>query len=302
MPVVVEIVARLGDTVIDHAHVAPGARYRLADRTFTAVPGTYQVGLVAISMERTFRVDAPVPHRAIAWRPLVYAGVSLVAHVALLLVAFLTEPYERMTAQFEPSRPRFVVRIEEQPKPAVARVEKPTPAESGEQPAAKKRQPRPQAKGYTSENVGEAMNKAIASVVASSPINEQTFEGTGPVYREDDAKGFGGHLWDIDNDPDFATIKTGDGYDTSGLADTASLYGLSPVEKTKRRFELQTALAHKSAIRGDCYPAHRIAKWIEKLDKKLFHSMYLADPVIVACLRQEVDPRVQWHGVIPSQR
>lgn len=294
MPVVVEIVARFGDTVIDHVDVGPGAHYRLADRSFIAAPGTYEVGLVAIQMTRTFRVEQPVPRRAIAWRPIVYACVSLLAHVALVVFALLSEPFERMTGRIE-SRPRYFTRIEEPPPPAatVERVNKQT-SEPGKRRT--KRQARSRATTYTAETVAAAFDKAIANVAASSRVGN--LDDVGPRYNEDDAtaKGFGGHLWDIDNDPDFATIKTGEGYDTSGLADTASLYGLSPVEKTKRRFELQTALAHKSAIRGDCFPAHRIAKWLDKLDKKLFKSMYLADPDIVACLRQEIDPRVQWRG------
>lgn len=302
MPVVVEIVARLGDTVLDHVDVAPGARYRLADRTFIAAPGSYELGLVAIQMTRTFRVEQLVPRRAIAWRPIVYGCVSLLAHVALVIIALLSEPFERMTARIE-SRPRYFTRLEEPPPPAAMaeRVDKQT-SEPGKQRT--KRQARSQATAYTAETVGAAFDKAIAHVAASSRVS--SLDVVGPLYNEDDAtaKEFGGHLWDIDNDPEFATIKTGEGYDTSGLADTAFLYdvGLTRAEKTKRKFDHQIALAHKSAIRGDCYPAHRIAKWIEKLDKKLFHSMYLADQAIVACLRQEVDPRVQWHGVIPSQR
>jgi hypothetical protein len=146
------------------------------------------------------------------------------------------------------------------------------------------------------------MDQAIARVNAPSKyIGEHGLDDVGPVYNEDDAnqKDFGNHLWDIDNDPDFATVKTPEGYDLSELAGYADLYGLKGEERTKRRFQMQIALAHKSAARGDCFPAHRIAKWLEKLDKNLFTSMYLADDVIVTCLRQEVDPRVQWHGKLP---
>lgn len=302
MPVVVEIVARLGDTVIDFAQVAPNASYRIANRTIVAKPGTYQVGLVAITMERTFRVAQPVPLARVQVRPLVYGAVSLAVHVAILLVAFLTAPFERMTARIE-LRPRLVIHIEDEPPP-IEHAAAAQPAEAspiGKRPAVKRHARR--AHEYTAETVAQAMDKAITRVTAPSQyLSEHGLDDVGPIYNEDDAnqKDFGNHLWDIDNDPDFATIKTPEGYDLSELAGYADLYALKGEAKTKRRFELQTALAHKSAIRGDCFPAHRIAKWIEKLDKKLFQSIYLADDAIVTCLRQEVDPRVQWHGKLPD--
>lgn len=303
MPVVVEIVARLGDTVIDLAHVPPGARYPFADRTFVAKPGTYQVGLVAITMERMFRVEQAVPRRRVQVRPLVYAAASLALHLAILLVAFVVEPFERMTVRFE-TRPRLVVRIEEEPPPVKHAARASAPAAAGPQfvgkrPALKRHARR--SYEYTAETVGQAMDKAIASVGTPSQAMAHAFDDAAPIYNEDDAnqKDFGNHLWDIDNDPDFATVKTPEGYDLGELAGYADLYELKGEAKTKRRFEMQVALAHKSAARGDCFPAHRIAKWLEKLDAKLFQSMYLADDAIVTCLRQEVDPRVQWHGKLP---
>jgi hypothetical protein len=306
MPVVVEIVARLGDTVIDFTHVSPGARYRIANRTFIAKPGTYQVGLVAITMERLFRVEQPVPRRRAQVRPLIYGAASLALHIAILLIAFFSEPFERMTARYE-TRPRLVVRIEAEPPPVkhAARTSAPAatgPPFVGKRPAPKRHARHTRASGeYTAETVGEAFDKAIARVGTPSQAMAHAFDDAAPVYNEDDAnqKDFGNHLWDIDNDPDFATVKTPEGYDLSELAGYADLYGLKGEEKTKRRFEMQVALAHKSAARGDCFPAHRIAKWLEKLDKNLFTSMYLADDAIVTCLRQEVDPRVQWHGKLP---
>ena len=304
MPVVVEIVARLGDTVIDFAHVPPDARYRIGDRTIIAKPGTVQVGLVAITMERIFRVEQPVPLRRVQVRPLVYGAASLALHVAILLVAFLNAPFERMTARVE-IRPRLVVRIEDEPPPVKHAARANTPAATGQQfvgkrPALKRHARR--SYEYTAETVGQAFDKAIAKVAVPSEAMAHAFDDPAPVYNEDDAnqKDFGNHLWDIDNDPDFATVKTPEGYDLGDLPDYAALYELKGEAKTKRRFEIQIALAHKSAARGDCFPAHRIAKWLEKLDKKLFASMYLADDAIVACLRQEVDPRVQWHGKLPN--
>jgi hypothetical protein len=303
MPVVVEIVARLGETVIDFAHVPPGAPYRFADRRFVAKPGTHQVGLVAITMERLLRVEQPVARRRPQGRPLVYGAASLALHLAILLVAFLSEPFERMTAHFE-TRPRLVVRIEEEPPPVKHAARTSTPAATGPQFVGKrpalKRHPR-RSHEYTAETVGQAFDKAIARVGTPSQAMAHAFDDAAAVYNEDDANqnDFGNHLWDIDNDPDYATIKTPKGYDLSELAGYADLYELEGEAKTKRRFEMQVALAHKSAARGDCFPAHRIAKWLEKLDKNLFTSMYLADDAIVTCLRQEVDPRVQWHGKLP---
>jgi hypothetical protein len=307
MPVVVEIVARLGDTVIDFTHVSPGARYRIANRTFIAKPGTYQVGLVAITMERLFRVEQPVPRRRAQVRPLIYGASSLALHIAILFIAFFSEPFERMTARYE-TRPRLVVRIEAEPPPVKHAARTSAPAATGPQfvgkrPAPKRHARHTRASGeYTAETVGEAFDKAIARVGTPSQAMAHAFDDAAAVYNEDDANqnDFGNHLWDIDNDPDYATIKTPKGYDLSELAGYADLYELEGEAKTKRRFEMQVALAHKSAARGDCFPAHRIAKWLEKLDKNLFTSMYLADDAIVTCLRQEVDPRVQWHGRLPK--
>lgn len=304
MPVVVEIVARLGDTVIGFAHVAPGATYRIANRTLVAKPGTHEVGLVVVTMERTFHVEHPVPLRRVQKRPLIYGAASLAVHLAIILIAFVTAPFERMTARIDP-RPRLLVRIEDEPAPKKPSKQPeaaaPAPSEVVGKRRAVKRQARHQ-NPYTAESVAEAMNKAIARVATPSTGMAHAFDDAAPVYNEDAAnqKDFGNHLWDIDNDPDFATIKTPEKYDLGDLAAYSELYELKGEAKTKRRFEMQVALAHKSAARGDCFPAHRIAKWLEKLDKKLFASMYLADDAIVTCLRQEVDPRVQWHGKLPD--
>ena len=304
MPVVVEIVARLGDTVIDFAHVPPEAPYRIGDRTIVAKPGTYRVGLVAITMERTFRVEQPVPRRRVQVRPLVYGAASLAIQLAIVFIALVTAPFERMTARIDP-RPRLLVRIEEEPPPVKHAARASAPAATGQQfvgkrPALKRHVRR--SYEYTAETVGQAFDKAIAKVAVPSQAMAHAFDDPAPVYNEDDAnqKDFGNHLWDIDNDPDFATVKTPEKYDLGDLAAYSELYELKGEAKTKRRFEIQIALAHKSAARGDCFPAHRIAKWLEKLDKKLFASMYLADDAIVECLRQEVDPRVQWHGKLPN--
>ena len=66
--------------------------------------------------------------------------------------------------------------------------------------------------------------------------------------------------------------------------------GMSKQEKALMKIKGQTALAHKSAVRGDCGPAHRIAKWLHKLDEVAFKEIFMGDPEIVWCLGQPVPP------------
>jgi hypothetical protein len=300
MPVVIEVVARLGETTLDLAHLAPGDTYRLGTVSLAtdASPRferrAHQVGLVTVTMERTFRTDIPVPAPRVDLRPKLYILVSLAVHVLVWWLSVSLAPFEKLRVRDD--RPLYRLVHVPQPPPEVPPPPPPrrvqakaasAGAAAGEHTrhARGRRAARGASEGITTE-------KVIAGVLASVPeINEKTFEGA-TTYNEDEAneKGFGGHLWDIDNDPDFATVKTGPGYDLSELAEAASLYGLAPAEKNRRRIEQQTALARTSAIRGDCVPSHRISKWLKRLDADLYKQIFLSDPEVAYCLTQPVPP------------
>jgi hypothetical protein len=293
MPVVIEVLAKLGDTTLDHDHVPPGSSYRIGATTLVAKPGTHRIGLVDVTMERTFRVEMPVARPPLAWRLFAFIAVSLALHLTIWTIAMLTAPIEQLTAPLD-NKPRLVIRIDdhldpEKPKPkAAART---APEAVAGTPPIKRRSDGPMP---TSADMAVSAAETVARVARSTPDVQKAMQDVGPLYSEEDAtaKGFGGHLWDIHNDPAYDTIKTGPGYDLSELAAAGELYdiGISKAEKARRRIEQQRKLAHKSAIRGDCVPSHRIAKWLRRLDEVAYRDIYLADPEIAYCLTQPIPP------------
>jgi hypothetical protein len=296
MPVVIEVLAKLGETTLDHDHITPGSTYRLGTTVLVAKPGTHRIGLVDITMERTFRVEMPVSRPALAWRPLAFVLGSFALHLTIWTIAMLTAPIERMDSVPIDQRPRFVIHIEDRtpppPKPKQAAARTPVDAVGAAQ-IAKRRTMSESGRTPTAADMGSAAAVVIARVAKSVPDVNKAMEGVGPLVTPDDvdAKGFGGHLWDINSDPAYDTIKTGPGYDLSDVAYAGNWdLGMSKQEKALMKIKGQTALAHKSAVRGDCVPAHRIAKWLHKLDEVAFKEIYMGDPEIVWCLGQPVPP------------
>ncbi|NVB85442.1 MAG: hypothetical protein HOV81_44165 [Kofleriaceae bacterium] len=309
MPVVIEIVARIGDSIIDVTYLSPGATYRLgtaelATPTSASFTSTTQMaGLVSVTMTRGFRVETPVPRKRPDARPWIFTFASLAVHLAIVIVAMRFETLERLVARSELPRYRFA-HIADEPEPERARepdaakVESPAAATATVQ--ARRRAERddraaerPRGWAKSTEVYGMGFGEAAQRLAKSMEfVKPDMLDGLGPVYDPHgvEEQGFGGHRWDIDNDPAYATIKTPDKLDLSELAASAELYGMTPAEKAKRRIEIQTALAKKSAVRGDCVPSHRIAKWLPRVDRNLYKSIYLADPDIAYCLTQPVPP------------
>ena len=296
MPVVIEVIATLGETRLDHDFVARGTIYQLGSTKLVAKPGTHRMGLVEITMERTFRVETPVGLPRFAWRPLVFIAGSLALHMIVWTLAMLSTPIEKLIVPTD-NRPRVVIRIDEHLDPPPPKVQQIVAARSAvpanAQAAPKRRSNRDDGPMPTEADMYTSAAETVARVARSSPDVAKAMEGLGPHYDEDgeNAKGFGGHTWDIDSDPTFDTVKTGPGYDLSDIAFSGNWdIGMTKQEKALMKIRGQTALAHKSAIRGDCVPAHRIAKWLHKLDETLYKQIYLADAEVAYCLTQPVPP------------
>ena len=134
---VVELVARIGDTVLDVAHLTPGVRYRIGSApdvdlavsalgSFPVVDGdivrvpaglvatvdnrrdpgptiriagtiVLQVGLVTLTIRRAVREAQAVPRPRRDRRPYPYLAASLVVQLALWLAAVTLAPFERIT-------------------------------------------------------------------------------------------------------------------------------------------------------------------------------------------------------------
>lgn len=296
MPVVIEVIARLGETRLDHDYITPGSVYQLGTTKLVAKPGTHRVGLVEITMDRTFRVETPVGLPRFGWRPLWFVVGSLALHLVIWTLAMLSTPIEKLIVPVD-KKPHFVIRIDDHrdPPPKMQQIVAARTAATAvtAQAAPKRRSNREDGPPPTEADMYTSAADAVARVARSSPDVAKAMEGLGPHYDEDgeNAKAFGGHTWDIDSDPAFDTIKTGPGYDLSDIAFSGSWdLGMTKEEKALMKIKGQTALAHKSAIRGDCVPAHRIAKWLHKLDETLYKQIYLADPEVAYCLTQPVPP------------
>jgi hypothetical protein len=191
---VVELVTRLGDTILDVEYLPADTRI-IPERT---------LGLVTRTMQRT-RLDAPaVPRPAVDRRPLVYLAAALVALLAVVLTAFRVAPFERLPH-------RAAVRIahvthvrEPDPPPPPPKPAPPTPAASavaGSAPAP--RAPRRKAKVETPQyaSPGEAVAH-LAKTFDDINVAEQLAAADGspdPQAALDEAGfGGGGHHLDVD--------------------------------------------------------------------------------------------------------
>jgi len=92
---VIEIVARIGDSIVD---VVEGP-CRAHDGTPLVTPGTVTIGVVTYTIactEHNELAAAPVPRPRIAKRPFAYLAASLVVQLMIWLVAVTTEPFEKL--------------------------------------------------------------------------------------------------------------------------------------------------------------------------------------------------------------
>jgi hypothetical protein len=324
----VEVVARIGDSIIDVTHVAPGASYKLGTVALATHPTDtlvqQRVGLVAITMTRTFRVDNAVARRRLEWKPICYAVASLAVHLMIWGAAIGLAPFERLRGQAGAAPQHRYVHVlpqapEPEPKPEPKPEQKPDPktdpkTEAKPSPEVASETDTPKTDQPTERNgrsepadagpKGHAAALASASAAANEVASQIAaidvkgrLANLGPAYDEDEAnaKGFGGGLRmqrpGSVATGDYGTVSTGVGagefYDPFDKSDPAE----KAAQKAKNRIIEATAMAGKSARRGDCVPAHRIARMVKRLDMALYRSMYTADPDIAYCLTQPLPPK-----------
>jgi hypothetical protein len=173
---VVERIARIGDTILEVEHLPPCERYRL---------GTFQVGLVTVTISRT-TLDVPrVPRQRPELRPYVYLAASLIVLLAIWFAAVTTSPLEKIVRPTR--RIAHVTHVHEPPPP-------PTTAKES----------KPAAVGVIAHHHREpaATPAHLAKVIGNIHIAEQLAAADGPADPDAalDEQGFGGggHRFDVD--------------------------------------------------------------------------------------------------------
>ncbi|HEY5948076.1 MAG TPA: hypothetical protein VIV40_21415 [Kofleriaceae bacterium] len=239
---VVEVVARFGDTILDVTHVGLTDTYRIgtAPGTNLVVPGLVSFPLVAggnvrcpvglVSRERdgstelrsgelTLTLTRAKLRRAALARPRIdhrapaFLLLSLVAHIAVWLVAMITAPFEQLP-RTKP-RPRLVhipnAPMPPDPKPPVRKQESATGAQPARV-ARVARTSRAAASEATHVDVGtvtRSLMKQLDEIDVAGKLAELRPEDT---YNEDEAnsRGFGGgRRFDPSQREGFGSIESG---------------------------------------------------------------------------------------------
>jgi hypothetical protein len=295
MSSVVELVVRLGDTILDVAHVPPERTYRIgtAPECDLAVPGftsyplvddgrlrcptgvptsvhgnttRIQVGLATIEATRVRITRTNLPRRRFDRRTPVYAAASLAVHVAIWLVAAISEPFERLVETQQP-RLRYVhvaVDPPEPPPPPPAPQQQAQPASepaptppaasaARRAPAAKRAEiPSPQAMPQTFGTAARDVADMVAKLEVARRVGELRPEDT---YNEDDdnARGFGGGRR-FDPGP-AETIENGD-YSTMAFDVTLCPKKSCSVRGPIPALYIRTHLHEVMPAIYDCYQQH----------------------------------------------
>lgn len=243
---VIEVLVRLGDTILDVAHVGPDETYRIGTApgvdlaveghtSFPLVAGgnlcipvgvvarecgdttVLQLAKVTVELTRRQHEVSVVPRPARSWRLASFAVPSLVVHLCLWLCAVMLAPFERIV---EPQRPRvrFVhADMTEPPPPPAASYREHDPSQpvsaSAAQPRDAERVP-----GGSQTTSPQQAAASVARMVAGMKVVERVGAlRPEDTYNEDDAnaRGFGGSKR---FNPPADTIKTGDGYEVMTFA------------------------------------------------------------------------------------
>jgi hypothetical protein len=198
----VELVARIGDTVLEVAHLLPGERYcwggiLVIDRdTVIGGPIELQVGLVTLTIRRITRERQPVPRPRREWRPTIYLAASLIVQLAIWLAAVTIAPFEKLVRHAP--RIAHVAHVHEPPPP-------PPPPPPAPKPAASASTVGPVAHAhkaeFTSRNPGEAMAH-LAKTIGEIHVADMVAAADGPADPnaafDEQNFGGGGHRFDVD--------------------------------------------------------------------------------------------------------
>lgn len=233
---VVEVIARWGETIVDVAHVGPRERYGIGtspeaqlavpgfgyfpvvDRGVVRTPATMEriargattilrAGSISLELTRTQLATRTVPSPPIERRVPAWLTASLVAHLAVWLVAIATAPLERVTPRRE--LPRLVriapAPLPPEPQPQVVES-KPEPEP---QPVASTRSPPPAAeRAPQAADALRALGQASKTLVVDARHLKKSFEGVDHLVDPETAgRGNFGNGRDFEVPP---TVASGD--------------------------------------------------------------------------------------------
>ncbi|HEY5925946.1 MAG TPA: hypothetical protein VIV11_29865 [Kofleriaceae bacterium] len=247
---VVEVVARFGGTILDVRHVGPTDTYLIgtAQGTHLSVPGLtcfplvargsvrlplglpaverdgwteLRVGELSLFITRTKLSRVPLARPRFQWKPPAFIAASLLAHLAIWLLALTTAPFERLDREKPQPRLRYVhVDTSEpvEPKPEPSKPEEPKPAKESVA-AVQPRRAERVARDYSKPTVAMGMSAAEATRRLAQQFDQINVEkhlaGLDPkdTYIEDDAnaRGFGGSRgrFDPTQREGWGTVETG---------------------------------------------------------------------------------------------
>jgi hypothetical protein len=244
---VVEVVVRFGGTIIDIAHVGPSDVYRIgtAPNANVSVPGLtcfplvdggkirlprgmpvvehdggteLCIGALTLWLARTKLRPLALGRPRVEWWPRLALAASLIAHVAVWLIAMSVAPIERL---IEKPRPRMrLAHIEVAPEPVEPKPPRKRESAAAAQPATDKRVARPRAERSAGSRVrAEAGRDAaywsarVAKSFDNTNLVEQLSELTAENQYDEDAanaQGFGGgRNFDPSQREGFESVKSG---------------------------------------------------------------------------------------------
>jgi hypothetical protein len=206
----VEVVARLGDTLLDVAHHDLGTSYRIGTSTVRVglVEPTITIGLVTITMTLVPRPKLPVPRPRFDRRPVAYLAAALIAHTTLWAIAVSSAaPEPHLAERAEMKRQAYIASIAKAPPPPPPkrpRVAQPTKRVTAAPPPPPVQAPVEDSEPATPKGKAIARARKAGFLEATSlsdfsmllpPKNlKDLVDQTGPIYDEDaaNAANFGG--------------------------------------------------------------------------------------------------------------
>lgn len=187
----IEIVARIGDSIVDVAHVPTRGGYRAHDGSLLVVAGkpvvpSVTIGLVTYTIVRIGGVADRVSRARVDCRPWAYIAASLVVQLAIWLAAVTTAPFEKLER-----RVHRIVRITHVHAPALP------PAPKPEKPAPEKpspEHPRPAASSMTA-SAAHPPNRRAGDAAPPGPAEDiaiteaEAIARLGKTFDDIDVKG-----------------------------------------------------------------------------------------------------------------